>query len=181
MKWFPTFIMKLLDQSVQRRSKSNAPNDISHMTADMITWQSVALWWFYETLLDSRLDVYGVSVRMAAHWLSLGFMLLIFGGKTETRLSVASYDLQFPYKLFVSGWIYEMLLLTNCFSFFPKEITDHSLYVRVSNGSFVLFGMFLNFPLWNVFFYRRKSSTMRSSHLTETVLLISRKSILNKF
>lgn len=40
------------------------------------------------------LPFYGVSVRMAVGWFFLGFLLLILGGKTETRFSEASSDLQ---------------------------------------------------------------------------------------
>ncbi len=108
--------------------------------------------------------MYGVSVRMAAHWLFPGFMLLILGGKTETRLSVASSDLQFSY---ICLLIYEIVLLTNCFSCFPTNLRSFSLF-----SYFKLFFC----PLWNVFefflfgmfsLFRRKSSIMRSSHLTE--------------
>lgn len=72
----------------------------------------------------------GVSVRMAANGLFLGFMLLIFGGKTETRLSVASSVLQFFY---ICLLIYDSVLLT-----------VSVVFLQIS-----LFFC----PLWNVFFF----------------------------
>lgn len=70
---------------------------------------------------------------MAAHGLFLGFMLLIFAGKTETRLSVASSVLQFSY---ICLLIYDISLLTKCFICFLTNLS-----VRISNCSFVFFGM----------------------------------------
>lgn len=71
----------------------------------------------------------GVSVRMAANGLFLGFMLLIFGGKTETRLSVKE-------KLNNEAIPSHRDLAPDFKEKYFKQILDHFNYNSLGNGTY---------------------------------------------